>query len=158
LSGSVAHGASKKKSEQSAMPDIAADMRTASDGTVTGAPLSILKAEGLAVFALATFAYSLTGQSWWVYLILFLSPDLSFFAYLLGNRPGSVVYNALHSYVGPALIGFLGYWIAQPVAVAVALIWTAHIGFDRLLGYGLKYAIGFGHTHLGLTGDAKNRK
>jgi hypothetical protein len=30
-----------------------------------------------------------------------------------------------------------------------ALIWCAHIGFDRTLGYGLKYAEGFGYTHLG---------
>jgi hypothetical protein len=140
------------------MPDIAADRRVASDGAAIGAPLAILKAEGLAVFALATFAYSLSGQSWWMYLILFLFPDLSFFAYMAGNRPGAAVYNALHSYVGPALIGFLGYWIAQPPAVAVALIWTAHIGFDRLLGYGLKYGTAFGDTHLGRKGAAGDEK
>ena len=52
------------------MPDTASD--SAYVGAATGAPLVILKAEGLAVFALATFAYSLTGQNWWFYLILFL--------------------------------------------------------------------------------------
>jgi hypothetical protein len=30
------------------------------------------------------------------------------------------------------------------------LIWTAHIGFDRALGIGLKYPTGFGDTHLGM--------
>jgi len=140
------------------MPDIAADLPAARDGAAIGMPLAILKAEGLAVFALATVAYSLTGQSWWMYLILFLFPDLSFFAYMAGNRPGAAIYNALHSYVGPVLIGLLGYRIAQPAVVAIALIWTAHIGFDRVLGYGLKYATGFGHTHLGRTGGAKKRK
>jgi hypothetical protein len=34
----------------------------------------------------------------------------------------------------------------------VALIWANHIGVDRLLGYGLKYAEGFGWTHLGRQG------
>ena len=34
----------------------------------------------------------------------------------------------------------------------LALIWAAHIGFDRLLGYGLKYGAGFGFTHLGRIG------
>jgi hypothetical protein len=28
------------------------------------------------------------------------------------------------------------------------LIWTAHIGFDRMLGYGLKYPTRFKDTHL----------
>ena len=36
----------------------------------------------------------------------------------------------------------------------VALIWAAHVGFNRTLGYGLKYASAFGHTHLGLVGKA----
>jgi len=35
---------------------------------------------------------------------------------------------------------------------AISIIWIAHIGFDRSLGYGLKYADGFGYTHLGLIG------
>ena len=32
------------------------------------------------------------------------------------------------------------------------MIWLAHIGFDRALGYGLKYATGFGFTHPGRIG------
>lgn len=31
----------------------------------------------------------------------------------------------------------------------------AHIGMDRLLGYGLKYPTGFRHTHLGRIGREK---
>jgi hypothetical protein len=31
----------------------------------------------------------------------------------------------------------------------MALIWLAHIGMDRMLGYGLKYSGGFKDTHLG---------
>jgi len=38
--------------------------------------------------------------------------------------------------------------------VPLALIWIAHIGFDHLVGYGLKYAAGFGFTHLGHVGRA----
>jgi hypothetical protein len=29
------------------------------------------------------------------------------------------------------------------------LIWIAHIGLDRAIGYGLKYPTGFRDTHLG---------
>jgi hypothetical protein len=39
-----------------------------------------------------------------------------------------------------------------PICVAIALIWAAHIGFDRLLGYGLKYPTAFTDTHLGKIG------
>jgi hypothetical protein len=34
----------------------------------------------------------------------------------------------------------------------VSLIWCAHIGFDRAIGYGLKYSHGFSFTHLGRIG------
>lgn len=37
-------------------------------------------------------------------------------------------------------------------ALAFGLIWSAHIGFDRLLGYGLKMENGFSETHLGKIG------
>jgi hypothetical protein len=36
----------------------------------------------------------------------------------------------------------------SPLILSIAMIWLAHIGFDRALGYGLKYAGGFGFTHL----------
>ena len=53
-----------------------------------------------------------------------------------------------------ALLLALGVLAATPWAVAGGLIWFAHIGFDRALGYGLKYAAGFGNTHLGRVGRA----
>jgi hypothetical protein len=58
----------------------------------------------------------------------------------------------VHTYV-PALALLLGGFIAGlPPATAGALIWIAHIGIDRALGYGLKYTTGFGDTHLGRIG------
>ena len=32
--------------------------------------------------------------------------------------------------------------------VALTIIWLAHIGFDRVLGYGIKYETAFKDTHL----------
>ena len=43
-----------------------------------------------------------------------------------------------------------------PVAFGLAAIWVAHIGFDRVLGYGLKFEAGFGETHLGRVGKKGN--
>lgn len=126
--------------------------REASSGTVTGASARLLRAEGLAVFAAALAAYAALGASWWLFAALILVPDLSMLGYLAGPRAGAFVYNAAHTYVAPALLGALAYGVSAPLAGAIALIWTAHIGLDRALGYGLKYTTGFGHTHLGFLG------
>jgi hypothetical protein len=77
-------------------------------------------------------------------------PQLPF--YLAGARPGAVAYNAMHTTIGPIALAGAGIVAAQPVELAIALIWAAHIGFDRMLGYGLKNAAGFGFTHLGRLG------
>jgi hypothetical protein len=65
------------------------------------------------------------------------------------------IYNAFHSYVVPAVLGAMGLLLHAHGVVPVALIWINHIGVDRLMGYGLKYADGFGYTHLGLIGAAR---
>ena len=120
------------------------------DGFVSGAPGVILRLEGAAVLAAAALAYAQVGQGWKVFAILFLVPDLSMLGYLFGPRVGAAAYNTAHSYILPAALGASGALLHQPYAIAGALIWIAHVGFDRLLGYGLKYSTAFGHTHLGL--------
>lgn len=121
-------------------------------GSAVGGVRRLLRLEGLAVLVAATLAYAATGASWWLYAVLFLAPDLSFLAYLAGPRLGAAGYNAAHSLVGPVLLGLAGYGAEVPLAVAVALTWAAHVGFDRMLGYGLKYATAFADTHLGRIG------
>ena len=63
-----------------------------------------------------------------------------------------MVYNAAHSYLAPMALMTAGFATAEPLVLSIAMIWLAHIGFDRALGYGLKYASGFGFTHLGRIG------
>jgi hypothetical protein len=121
-------------------------------GAVTGTVRVWLRLEGLAVFALALLLYQRGDHSWLLFALLFLAPDLSFAGYLAGSRIGAWAYNTVHSYVGPLLLVVVLLSIGE--APAIALIWCAHIGFDRLLGYGLKYPTGFGHTHLGRMGRA----
>jgi Domain of unknown function (DUF4260) len=115
-------------------------------------PRLLLRLEGSALFVLATLAFAHTGASWWLYAVLFLSPDLSFAGYLAGPRPGAVAYNALHSTLGPAVLAGLGLFLESSMLLGGAAIWAAHIGFDRMLGYGLKYTSGFNDTHLGRIG------
>lgn len=114
--------------------------------------IRLLRLENLALAVLATCAYWHSGASWWLFAILFLAPDLSFAFYLRGPKVGAIGYNVFHSWIGPVLLGVAGWFWPQPLLVSVALIWAAHIGFDRALGYGLKRQSGFSDTHLGRIG------
>ena len=120
-----------------------------------GGVRALLRLEGAAVLGVALAAYAQYGLGWGVFALWLLLPDVAMLGYLAGPRVGAALYNATHSYVGPALLLALGVLAATPWAVAGGLIWFAHIGFDRALGYGLKYAAGFGNTHLGRVGRAE---
>ena len=122
----------------------------------TGGVRTLLRLEGLALFAGMTLLYGVWDGSWWIYVILFLAPDLSFLGYLAGPKFGAMVYNAAHSYLAPMTMMTFGFAVSSPLALSIAMIWLAHIGFDRMLGYGLKYADGFGFTHLGRIGKKPN--
>ncbi|NLY92973.1 MAG: DUF4260 domain-containing protein [Myxococcales bacterium] len=118
--------------------------------SVHGAPRLLLRLEGALLLLLSAAVYARLGAGWGVFAALFLVPDVSLLAYLAGPRVGAAAYNAAHSLVRPALLAASGLAVGAPSwAIPVALIWAAHVGFDRMLGYGLKYATGFSHTHLG---------
>jgi hypothetical protein len=123
-------------------------------GFVVATPRLILRLEGLAALAVALAEYQHLGGSWAAFAALFLAPDLAMLGYLAGPRVGAMAYNAAHGYVGAAALGGVGVASGSPPMIQIALIWAAHIGFDRLLGYGLKYASAFGDTHLGRVGKA----
>jgi hypothetical protein len=113
---------------------------------------AVLRLEGLCVLAASAFAYSTFGAGWGVFFACFLLPDLSFFGYLAGPRVGAFAYNAAHSYIGAVACLAFSLGSSSNLALAAGLIWSAHIGFDRALGYGLKYGQGFSYTHLGPIG------
>jgi hypothetical protein len=121
-------------------------------GATTGTVRIMLRLEGLAVLVASLICYARFGSSWGLFASCFLIPDLSFLGYLAGARVGSVAYNAAHSYMGAVACLCAGAVASSPLLVAAGLIWCAHIGFDRALGYGLKYSQGFAFTHLGLIG------
>jgi hypothetical protein len=113
---------------------------------------AILRLEGAAAFAAAIALYAHAGLSWPLFALLILAPDLAMLAYLIGPRAGAAVYNLVHTYALSIPLAVAGYWLASPIASALGLILVAHIGMDRMLGYGLKYASGFHDTHLGRIG------
>lgn len=119
---------------------------------VSGWPKMLLRFEGAALLAAASFAYGRFGASWGQFALLFFVPDISFLGYLAGPRVGAIAYNAAHTTIGPLSLGALGLFFDNALLSQLALIHLAHIGLDRALGYGLKYGTAFGDTHLGRIG------
>lgn len=117
-------------------------------------PRFLLRLEGLCVLLATVALYASADHSWWLFAGLLLAPDLFMVGYLAGPRLGAFVYNASHTYVVALGLGALGYALALPLASALALIWAAHIGMDRALGYGLKRPSGFHDTHLDLVASS----
>lgn len=120
--------------------------------SVSGAPRAMLRAEGALLSIAGLLAYRQLGYSWSWFAALFLVPDLSMLGYLAGPRVGAAVYNAAHWYGAAAALALLGLALGRPMFFAGAAIWLAHVGFDRMLGYGLKYPSAFTETHLGRLG------
>lgn len=86
---------------------------------------------------------------WWAAILIFFAPDLTFAAYLAGPKVGSVVYNSLHNYGCGAVLVCIGAVFVIPALTAIGLLWVAHCGFDRMMGYGLKRSDAFTSTHMG---------
>jgi hypothetical protein len=118
--------------------------------------VTLLRLEGAAVATISLAFYAHTGASWWLFLALWLVPDLSLLGYLVSPCWGARIYNAVHTYFLPATLALSAILLHRDGLLPYALIWINHIGVDRALGYGLKYAEGFGFTHLGRLGRSKS--
>lgn len=111
-------------------------------------PATLLRIEGAALLVLCVYLYHLTGAGWGMFLLLFLWPDLFMLGYLRGARLGAGFYNLAHVEAFPVLLAVVAYVQHRSTLLAFALIWLAHIAFDRALGFGLKYPTFFKDTHL----------
>ncbi|MCL4867888.1 MAG: DUF4260 family protein [Anaerolineae bacterium] len=111
-------------------------------------PGLLLRLEGAVFLAAALLVYRSFSFSWLAFFLLLLLPDLTMIGYVWGQRAGSVLYNLGHTYILPLGLGGISLWFGFMPGVQVAIIWLAHIGLDRLVGYGLKYPTDFKETHL----------
>jgi hypothetical protein len=112
-------------------------------------PIPILRLEALLTFAASLAAYRLSGGRWSSLALYFFLPDLSILPYLISAGAGWACYNAIHSYAGPVLLAGAAWWRDSATLLAGALIWSTHVSFDRLCGFGLKEGEDFWVTHLG---------
>ncbi|HWE48291.1 MAG TPA: DUF4260 domain-containing protein [Bryobacteraceae bacterium] len=111
-------------------------------------PRLLLQIEGAAIFVVSLFLYNFIGGGWGWFALLFLWPDLFMAGYLVNAKIGAALYNLSHTEVFPLVLAGVGLALHRPQLLPFALIWTAHIGLDRMLGFGLKYPTFFKDTHL----------
>ena len=112
-------------------------------------PAMLLRVEYLALLALVLAIYWDRGESWLLFAVLFLVPDLSFAVAIAGPEPGIISYNLAHTAIGPVVLATIGIFADWNVGIALGLIWFAHLALDRAIGYGLKYSLDKGDAHLG---------
>jgi hypothetical protein len=112
----------------------------------------LLRLEGFCYAIAALLLYLQQGFSWVLVAVLSLMPDLSMIGYLAGPRIGAISYNIFHATPLPWVLLLAAHLSGNTVILSIALIWFAHIGTDRALGYGLKYVSSFKDTHLGRIG------
>lgn len=125
------------------------------EGVVNGGVRVWLRAEGLAALVGSVVLYAQLGYRWWMFAALLLVPDLSMLGYLVNPKVGATSYNIVHSYLLPLGLMVFAMVTGRFYTVSLLCIWMAHIGMDRVLGFGLKYPAGFKFTHLGIAGGAK---
>jgi len=111
-------------------------------------PVVLLRMEGLALLVASVVLYRHSHANWALFAALFLGPDLFMLGYLVNTRVGAALYNLVHTLFTVGVAMAVIYFAGQPRWLPYLLIWTAHIGFDRVLGYGLKYPTLFKDTHL----------
>jgi Domain of unknown function (DUF4260) len=111
-------------------------------------PRLLLHAEGAFIFALTLLFYRDGHYPWWLFAALFLTPDLFMLGYLKDAKVGAATYNLVHTLAAPMLLLLVALFLPSPACFPYALMWLSHIGFDRMLGYGLKYSTAFKDTHL----------
>ena len=116
-------------------------------------PVPLQRLEGLVLLIAGIIGFSVAEVSWWWLIGLLLVPDLSMVGYLISPVVGARTYNAGHTLLGPGMLfGANVLWGPSAALIVAGSVWLAHIGMDRLFGYGLKFGDDFQHTHLGWIG------
>ncbi len=87
------------------------------------------------------------GAPWWLVAAGVIGPDLSFLAAIGApppERPGLMprrvvpLYNAVHHWAGPVLLGAAALALGSAPLGVLALSWASHLAWDRGVGYTLR--------------------
>lgn len=113
---------------------------------------TILKLEELAIALACLLALYHWQAAYWWYLLFLLGPDISFAAYLFGNKAGAIGYNFFHHKGIAAVVLVVAFVADNRELMNTGIVLLGHSSMDRFFGYGLKHFDGFNYTHLGQIG------
>lgn len=112
---------------------------------------TILKLEEAAMATIGIYLLTIYNLhlSFWVWIILFFTPDIGMLGYLINSGIGAFTYNLFHHKGIAIALAVTGYYFSNDVLTAIGILLFAHASFDRIMGYGLKFEDSFKNTHLG---------
>ena len=115
----------------------------------------LLQAEAIVPFLIAILLINRLPVhfTWWIWIPIFLAPDLSMLGYVIGNKAGAFAYNLFHHQLVAILVAGIGMLLQSPEIELAGLVLLGHSSLDRVMGYGLKFTTGFKFTHLGTMGN-----
>ncbi len=108
--------------------------------------------EEIAMLILGIYFFNILSYPWWLFLALFLLPDIGMLGYLINGKVGAFTYNIFHHKGIAILLYLIGIYVSNDLLLLIGIILFSHSAFDRMLGYGLKLEKGFKFTHLGEIG------
>ena len=111
-----------------------------------------MRLEGLAGLVAGIVVFGQLGGVWLLLVPAVLLVDVSMVGYLRNPRLGALTYNLAHQWAtGLAVLG-CGLAAGVPMLALAGTVLIAHVGMDRVAGYGLKLPTDFRDTHLGRIG------
>jgi len=110
-------------------------------------PRTFMHVDGLALLAGSLVFYANLNFNWVTFALLLFTPDLPLILYGVNKQMASIAYNLVHSLVFPILLLVTSHFADNIVGIQLSLIWLAHIGMDRVFGYGFKYLGRMKETH-----------
>ena len=108
----------------------------------------LLRLEGAGILAAAIALFAEVGAPWWIFPAAFLAPDLGLVGYAAGNRIGAWTYNIAHFLPFALAVAMAGHFADSDPIMVAGLVWAGHIGADRIVDYGFKYAAAPKPTHM----------
>ncbi len=91
-------------------------------GAVTGMPRMWLRVEGATVLAAGAGLYLHLGGAPIALVPLLLAVDVSMVGYLVGPRPGALIYNVVHNWATGVAVLALAWWLGSPAIALVGAI------------------------------------
>lgn len=120
--------------------------------------LILLEELAQTVLGILALYYQPVHMSWWLWIILFFSPDISMLGYVINTKTGAFTYNLFHHKGFAIVVAVWGFFTGNQICLLSGILLFAHSSFDRTMGYGLKYGDNFKHTHLGWLPNNKSSK